>query len=274
MKFDLDTAWKDTMGLLSRNIGLLAVLAGVFFFLPYAGFMIAVPEMGAMQSAQAGGDFEVVMAAVTELYLEYWWVFLLLALIQGVGLLGMLALVRRRANPTVGEALATGARSVPSYIAAQLLQTALIVIVATLLLTVGALTGLSALAVLGGIIAFVITCYIVTKLSLAAPVIAIEGQLNPVKALQRSWSLTRGNSMRLFLFYLLLTVAFIVVSAVVSLVLGLVFALAGEQGALLGEAIVSGLLNAVMIVLMVCVMAAVHTQFSRLATAPQPDAED
>ena len=274
MKFDLDTAWKDTMGLLSRNFGLLAVLAGVFFFLPYAGFMIAVPEMGAMQSAQAGGDFEVVMAAVTELYLDYWWVFLLLALIQGVGLLGMLALVRRRANPTVGEALATGARSVPSYIAAQLLQTALIVIVATLLLTVGALTGLNALAVLGGIIAFVITCYIVTKLSLAAPVIAIEGQLNPVKALQRSWSLTRGNSMRLFLFYLLLTVAFIVVSAVVSLVLGLVFALAGEQGALLGEAIVSGLLNAVMIVLMVCVMAAVHTQFSRLATAPQPDAED
>ena len=274
MKFDLDTAWKDTMGLLSRNFGLLAVLAGVFFFLPYAGFMIAVPEMGAMQSAQAGGDFEVVMAAVTELYLEYWWVFLLLALIQGVGLLGMLALVRRRANPTVGEALATGARSVPSYIAAQLLQTALIVIVATLLLTVGALTGLNALAVLGGIIAFVITCYIVTKLSLAAPVIAIEGQLNPVKALQRSWSLTRGNSMRLFLFYLLLTVAFIVVSAVVSLVLGLVFALAGEQGALLGEAIVSGLLNAVMFVLMVCVMAAVHTQFSRLATAPQPDAED
>lgn len=274
MKFDLDTAWKDTMGLLSRNIGLLAVLAGVFFFLPYAGFMIAVPEMGTMQSAQASGDFDVVMAAVTELYLEYWWVFLLLALIQGVGLLGMLALVRRRANPTVGEALATGARSVPSYIAAQLLQTALIVIVATLLLTVGALTGLNALAVLGGIIAFVITCYIVTKLSLAAPVIAIEGQLNPVKALQRSWSLTRGNSMRLFLFYLLLTVAFIVVSAVVSLVLGLVFALAGEQGALLGEAIVSGLLNAVMIVLMVCVMAAVHTQFSRLATAPQPDAED
>ena len=111
MKFDLDTAWKDTMGLLSRNIGLLAVLAGVFFFLPYAGFMIAVPEMGTMQSAQASGDFDVVMAAVTELYLEYWWVFLLLALIQGVGLLGMLALVRRRANPTVGEALATGARS-------------------------------------------------------------------------------------------------------------------------------------------------------------------
>ena len=27
MKFDLDTAWKDTMGLLSRNFGLLAVLA-------------------------------------------------------------------------------------------------------------------------------------------------------------------------------------------------------------------------------------------------------
>ena len=32
MKFNLDTAWKDASRLLSRNLGLLAVVAGVFFF--------------------------------------------------------------------------------------------------------------------------------------------------------------------------------------------------------------------------------------------------
>lgn len=268
MKFDLDIAWKDTTGLLTRNLGLLAVVAGVFFFLPYAGITIAMPEMGELEQASASGNFEVMMAAVSDLYLQHWWVFLILAIVQGIGLLAMLALVRQRPSPTVGEALGTGARSVLSYIAAQLLQTALIVFAVTVLITVGALTGLQALAALGGVIGFVATCYIFTKLSLAAPVIAIDGERNPVRALARSWTLTKGNSIRLFFFYLLLLVAFIIVSTVISLVLGLVFALAGEQAALFGQGIVSGLTNAVMIVVAICVLAAVHTQFMRLAGGP------
>lgn len=265
MKFNLDTAWKDATSLLSRNLGLLAVIAGVFFFIPYAAIAIAMPEMGNLEAAQASGNFDAIMAAVTELYTTYWWVFLIVGIVQGIGLLSMLALVRRRANPTVGEAISTGLRSVPSYIGSQLLQTALIVIAATLLVGIGAVTGLSALAALGGVIAFVVTCYILVKLSLAAPIIAIEGELNPVRALRRSWALTKGNSVRLFFFYLLLLVAFVVVSSVISLVLGLVFAFAGEQAALLGDAVISGLVNAAMIVAMVCILAAVHTQLSRLA---------
>ncbi|MBX7483861.1 glycerophosphoryl diester phosphodiesterase membrane domain-containing protein [Qipengyuania qiaonensis] len=274
MKFDLDTAWKEAAGLLSRNLGLLAIIAGVFFFLPYAGIAIGLPEMGDLEAAQASGNVDAMMAVVTDLYVGYWWVFLILGLVQGIGLLAMLALVRRRANPTVGEALSTGARSVPSYIGAQLLQTGLIVIVATLFVGIGAVTGLQPLAALGGVIAFVVVCYIVVKLSLAAPIIAIEGELNPVKALTRSWALTRGSSMRLLVFYLLLIVAFVVLSAVVSLVLGLVFAFAGEQAAMLGEAVTSGLINAVMIVAMVCVLAAVHTQLSRFANGRAESTED
>ncbi|PHR01878.1 MAG: hypothetical protein COB31_07490 [Erythrobacter sp.] len=274
MKFDLDTAWKDTTSLLTRNLGLLAVIAGVFFFIPYAGIAIALPGMGELETAQASGNVDAMMAAVTDLYKTYWWAFLIIAILQGIGLLSMLALVRRRANPTVGEALSTGLRSVPSYIAAQLLQTALIAIIAALLVGIGAVTGVSALAALGGIIAFVVICYVVVKLSLAAPIIAIEGELNPVKVLKRSWALTRGNSVRLFFFYLLLLVAFIVLSAVISLVLGLAFAFAGEQAALFGDAVVSGIVNAAMIIAMVCVMAAVHTQLSRFASHGPAGAED
>ena len=274
MKFDLDTAWKDTTGLLSRNRSLLAVIAGVFFFLPYAALAIALPGMGDLEAAQASGNLDAMMGAINDLYASYWWVYLILAIVQGIGLLAMLALVRRRANPTVGQALSTGVKSVPTYIAAQLLQTALFAIVAGLLIGVGAVTGLPALAVLGGVIAFVVVCYIVTKLSLAAPVIAIDGELNPIRALQRSWALTRGNSIRLFFFYLLLLAAFVVLSIVISLVLGLAFAIAGEQAALLGEAVISGLLNAIMIVVIVCVLAAVHTQLGRLSDNPDATTED
>ena len=272
MKFDLDTAWKDALRLLSRNLGLLAVIAGVFFFLPSAGTMVALPEMEALQKAQATGNVDIMMAAVRDLYLGYWWLFLILAIIQGIGLLAMLALLRRRANPTVGEALATGSRSVVSYIVAQLIQSILLVTIATLLFGVGAAMGLPLLAALGAVIAFVVICYLATKLSLTAPVIAIEGELHPLRALRRSWTLTSNNSVRLFAFYALLVIVFLVLSAVISLVQAAFFALLGEQAALLGEAIVSGIVNAAMIVVMVSVLAAVHTQLGRLAgnVAPPP----
>lgn len=268
MKFDLDTAWKDAMGLLSRNLSLLAVVAGVFFFLPNAGITLAIPEMQELGKAQASGSFEVMMAAVENLYRSYWWVFLIMAVVQGIGVLAMLALVRRRANPTVGEALGSGAKLVASYIAAQLMQTGIIVMVAFLLIAVFAVTGLQALAALGAVMASVVALYLLVKFSLISPVIGIEGERNPVVALRRSWALTKGNSMRLFVFYILLILAFVIVSAVISLVLGLVFALAGEQAALMGEAIISGIANAVGIVLMICVLAAIHTQLTRLETRP------
>lgn len=273
MKFDLDTAWKDAVGLLRRNASLLAVVSGVFFFLPYAGIAIGIPEMSALSEAQASGNFEAMMAAIEAVYGTYWYVFLAMAIVQGIGLLAMLALLRRRANPTVGEALGSGARLVISYLAAQILQGMLIIGVAFFLTAIFALTGVVAIAALGGVLAFVVACYLVTKLSLVAPVIGIEEERNPVAALKRSWALTKGNSMRLFLFYVLLIVAFLVVSLLVSLVLGLVFALAGEQAATLGEAVISGLINAIMIVVMVCVMAAAHTQLVRFATMPQRESD-
>ena len=173
----------------------------------------------------------------------------------------------------MGGALAAGGWWVIGYVAARRMPGALIVFVAVLLPAIGALAGLQVLAVLGGIVAFVVTCYIVVKLSLVAPVIAIEGERNPVRALRRSWKLTRGQSFRLFLFYLLLLVAFMALSVVITLVLGLPFALAGEQAALLGEGVLSGLVNAVMVVVAVCVLAAVHTQLARLGHERTPPAD-
>lgn len=273
MKFDLDTAWKDATGLLARNAGLLAVIAGVFFFVPYAGIAIGIPEMRQLGEAQASGNLDAMMAAVEAVYGRYWYVFLTMAILQGIGLLAMVALLRRRANPTVGEALGAGARSVIPYIAAQILQTLLIVAVAFLLTAVFGVTGVIALAALGAVVAFVVVCYLVTKLSLVAPVIAIEGERNPIAALRRSWGLTKGNSMRLFVFYALLIIAFLIVSLLISLVLGLVFALAGEQAATLGEAVISGLINSVMIMIVACVLAAAHTQLARFETKPQAEAD-
>lgn len=270
MKFDFDTAWKEAMALLKANLSLLAVIAGVFFFIPYAVIMVAIPDMDMFANMQPG-DNEAAMAAVTELYGNYWWALLLLAIIQGIGLLAMLALLQRRASPTVGEALQVGSKSVLSYLGSQLLQTVLLVLIVAVALVPGAAIGSPVLAFLGGLIALVAVCYVLTKFSLVSPVIAIEGERNPITALKRSWRMTKGNSIRLFFFYLLLLVALVVISMVLSLLLSLVFALGGEQAAALGSAIVSGLSNALIIVLMTCILAAVHLQLSRLGEGRADD---
>ncbi len=101
---------------------------------------------------------------------------------------------------------------------------------------------------------------------MSSPAIAIERVINPIAALGRSWRLTRGNSFRLFAFYLLLLIAFVIVSAIVSLIGGLLFALGGEHAALIGNSLVAGLINAGFACVAYAVLASLH---KRLA-APSP----
>ncbi len=272
MKFDLDTAWKDTSRLLRDNFSLLAIIAGVFFFVPYAAVLIAIPSALPIAALEQGGNPEAMQAAILDLYSTYWWVLLALAIIQGIGLLAMLALLRRRANPTVGEALATGAGSVVSYLAAQILQSFALIAVIILLIGIPAAAGSPAIAFFGGVLALVLFLYILTKMSLVSPVIAIEEVKNPLTAIARSWKLTRGNSVRVFLFYLLVLVAFFVVSVVASMITTVIFSLGGENAALFGTSFIAALINAALIILGVCLLAAVHTQLLRLQGSNHKDA--
>ena len=127
--------------------------------------------------------------------------------------------------------------------------------------------GVTALTVIPAIAIFVAFVYIAIKLSLLAPVIAIEKVYNPLAALMRSWRLTKGNSLRIFAFLALLIIAVVVVSMVLGLIVGLVFGLAGGEVARIGGGLFNSLLNAVYVVLMLGVLAAIHRQLAG------PDAE-
>ena len=115
---------------------------------------------------------------------------------------------------------------------------------------------------IAGLLAFVAAVYIGVKLSLTGPVIAIDKVFNPVTALTRSWGLTKGNSVRLFLFYLLLAIVYLVISTIVGAIIGaLTFAL-GTSAALTVSGVVSGILSAIVTVVFIAVIAAVHRQLS------------
>jgi hypothetical protein len=240
-----------------------AVVAGVFFFLPYLIFMLLfMNQMAALEAAQAGNpDPEAMGEAMMGFYADIWWVVLLAAVVQGIGMLGLLALLTDRSRPTVGEALKTGAKLVLPYLGAQMLISVILGLLILVPIAVGTAASVTA-GVLLGAAAAVVFVYLFIKFLLTPAVIAIERQANPLSALGRSWRLTSGNSLRIFLFVFLLFIAVAVVGGVFSMIAGLIFALGGPETSLIGQAVMSGLVNAVFYVIFLGVLAAIYRQLA------------
>jgi membrane-anchored glycerophosphoryl diester phosphodiesterase (GDPDase) len=106
--------------------------------------------------------------------------------------------------------------------------------------------------------------YVMIKLSLVLPVIVIENVRNPMAALTRSWQLTKGNSLRLFVFYLLLTIAYFVIVMVIGMVsMAPVVLIAGQgKAAMLVGGLVSGIVGAAASALLTAILAAIHRQLA------------
>lgn len=265
MKFDSNLAWKQATASIKANREVLLALAGVFFLLPSLAFALFVPP-----PQQVAGQSEAQMMAALQAYYVSALPYLIpMALVQAAGTLAMLTLFTDKSRPTVGQAIKQGLVGILPYIAAQLLVGMAIGLLGGVALALGALTGVPALA--GLLIAAVVlgAIYAAIKISLVAPIVAVERERNPVVALQRSWRLTKGNSVRIALFFALLLVAFMVVMSVISIVVGLALAaLAGPEAGTIGDAVVSSALGAVMTLYFVAVLAAIHRQLS----GPSPEA--
>jgi hypothetical protein len=202
-------------------------------------------------------------------YSQWGWLFALVFLVQVVGYLAMLALLRDRSRPTVGQAISTGLKGLLPAIGTFLL---LIIGMTLVGLVLGLLIGLLSAGVgeAGGAIVGVVLAlallvafvYLSVRLSLWAPVIAIDKVHNPLQVLRRSWRMTKGHFLRLFVFYLLLVVVYVVISIILGVIFGALALVLGDSVGLIVSAIVSGLIGAVGAVIYVGVLAAVHRQLS------------
>lgn len=262
VKLDMGAAWNSATAMIGANKDVLLIVAGVFFFLPNVAATLLMPqsaELAAMQ-ANPNPDPEAVFAQLGAFYADIWWVFLIMGLAQAIGVLGLLALLTDRTRPTVGEALSFGLRALLPYLATQIIVGVILLVGAAVLIGGGAAIHPGA-AALGALIFLVGFIYLWVKFSLVSPVMAIENVLNPIAALKRSWQLTKGNSLRIFAFFMLLILVLLVISVIVGLALGL-FALAGEQIGLIVSALGGGLVNMAFVVIMLAVLAAIHRQLS------------
>ena len=263
MKFNLTKAWDQAVALIARNREVLIVLTGVFFFAPYLAFSLFMPETGMANQTGADRqmDLDAASAALMEFYAEAWWAILLLALVQSAGTIAVLTVLGDPHRPTVSDAISRGVAMIPSQFGAQILTAFAVTLPFLLAIAIGSVAG-PAVVLLLVVLAIPVAAYFLVKFSLSSPVIAIERTAYPVAALARSWRVTKGNSLRLFAFYLLLIVAFLVVSTIVTIIVGIVSALFGEGVALIGTAVVSSIVNALFAMFAYAVLASVHSQLT------------
>ena len=265
-KLDMTQAWNSALALLSGSKDMVVILAGVFFFLPNMVVGILMPVTPDAQAPEAPDPqtLEEALEQMTEqlsaLFGDIWWMFLVVLAVQAVGTLALLALLANRARPTVGEAVGFGLTALIPYLASQIILMLAIVAAFTALISVGTVIN-PALGALGALLGFVVAAYLWTKTSLVAAVMATEGQLNPIAALKRSWQVTKGNSLRLFAFYLLLGLAAGVLVVVIGMVLGL-SALMGDTVSTIVSALGNSLVTMVYAVVSMAVLASIYRQLS------------
>lgn len=263
-KLDMGRAWTLATSLMGGNRDTIGAIAGLFFFLPSFAASVFMPELAnpPPPNTNSPAAMEAAFAQIAAIYADNWPLFVAIFVIQFIGSMSLFALLSDRGNPTVGEALGTGIRSIPSYLAAQLIVTL------GAGLAVGVPLGIVSAAAPGAAVALVLVAalvamiYLFIKLSLIAPVIAVEGERSPIKAITRSWRLTKGNSVRIALFLFLLMFTIGIIAALVSGLLGVVLAAFGEPVTTIGINVVSALVNAVVTVIFLVVTAAIHRQLA------------
>jgi hypothetical protein len=265
-KLDMGKAWTQATGLIGTNKDTISAIAGLFFFLPSLASALLVPELANPPQPAPNADPQLAMRAMMDqmsaIYAANWPLLLGLVIAQFAGSMSLFALLTDRGNPTVGEALRTGLASLPSYLAAQIVTVIGASLAIGIPLGVISAFGGPAVAVLAVLVALIFIVYIMVKLSLVAPVIAIEGDRNPFTALARSWQLTKGNSLRIVLFVGLLIVVIGIISALVTGILSLIFAAMGDMVATIGTAVVNAAVNTLLAVIFLVVTVAIHRQLS------------
>ena len=272
MKLDLNAAWDQAVRLIAANREVMLVLGGVFFFLPYVLFLVLVPMPDFASVAGPSGENTPALRAAVEGFLaDYWWAILLLALVQTVGAVAVMAVIGDPKRPTVREAMKRGAVYLLPHVAMQALASLATTVVLFLALLLGALTGSEAVAATLAAFSLPVIVWLMTRLSLSGAAIAIERIGNPMAALKRSWRLTGGNGARLVAFYLLLFAAFFVISQVIGLIVGVLVALPGAEVAHVLGALLSGLVYGSLILIGYAVLASVHRQLARAERVSVPE---
>jgi hypothetical protein len=258
-KFSISTAWEESKGLLARDGRLFASVALALIVLPAVIAGVIDPR----------GPGEVDAPR---------WFDLVVLVISLISMGGQLALIRLALGPsvTVAGAVSHGlGRLLPYIVALVILGLAAIVLsipfgMAAIAMglnieqgTIESLSGPVALLLFAMVLLFL---FIAVRFLMTMPVASAE-RVGPFEILKRSWSLTEGHWLKLFLFLLVALFAAVLILATVSMVVGsLVLILFGSAepmsvGALIG-ALVESVFTGIFSVLFTLMLTRIYVQLS------------
>lgn len=228
MNFDMNSCWSRAVELIQANFQLLLIVAAVFLLLPNVAIYMLVPNMQALVDPMA--DPDVVAAQMEGLIGPLIGGGLFSLAFQLAGYSAMVALMGDN-RPTVGQALGTGAKTVPSLFAVTLLFFVMYFLGAMVIIVpISLLAGLAGSAVFGiiGVIPVVLfVAWLAGRVCMAMPVMVLEGTLNPITAITRSFALTKPKQWPIIGFWAVIIIVMIVASLIFTGVFGVIAALAG-----------------------------------------------
>ncbi|MFC4290885.1 hypothetical protein ACFOWX_00460 [Sphingorhabdus arenilitoris] len=231
MKRDLDftAAWNDAVAMMKQHQSLVLPIAGLFIFLPGAIFAVMMPPPEIDAAMDPGAQLAMLTGFLSAMAP---WLFVM-SILGMVGNLAIYHLVLGNGRPTVGEALGLAMGSFLTLFLAGLMS--------TIAITLGLI-----LLIIPGV-------YLAIKFSLIGPAIAGEGIKSPIEALSRSWNLTKGNSLRIFGFFLIIGIVGGALYLVASLVAGGLLGLISATLASVVDTVFSTILSVVFLFVVIAV---------------------
>ena len=218
--------------MVGANRDTLAAIAGVFFLLPglIGAVMVPTPALTPTMDQAAMAD------AVMRFYTSAGPILIVLSLPMLAGYLTLLAMLLDRDRPTVGAAIATGIRFLPSYLAAQMLTSLVLSVLWVTLLTA---LGVILPQILAVPVSLALMVYPLIRVLLIGPEMVTQRLLNPIRAIMAGVARTRGHGVRIMLYVGPAVTLFFVLYSLVMMIIGLATApVAGaETRRLIGEAI-------------------------------------
>ena len=196
MKFSYDAAWQDLSQLARAHADILLVITGVFLFLPMfaQALFFAPPQVSQFDGAG--------MQVFLDYYRQNFAPLFGLRLVTLIGTGALLALLLAPDQPTVGSAIGRAGRLLPTLFLADILMQLLMV------------AGLIALIIPG--------LYLIARMAVTPAAIMSEQISNPVRAIGRSFALTKGIGWRVFALLAISLILVFIASAAFVAVVGII----------------------------------------------------
>lgn len=258
-KLDISEAWTTATRMVAANRDMLMAIAGVFFLLPGLALSVFMGD----PKVVPGTDVNQAMAILAQNYLSAAPLLILVTLLQMAGTLTVLIVMTDPARPTVAQAIRRAAGATPPYLGAQVLIGIVVGLSFVMVASLAAMTGSPVLASAVSLVLVAAMVWIGLRVALVAPVIATDGERNPLHAIRRSWDLMKGNSLRLGAFIALTLVLFLVVYGLIMMFVGVVLVLvtSGDIQRVLRD-VVSSSISSAALVYFSAMIAAVHRQLA------------